>query len=264
MSASEHYEAGRLTEAVAAALDEVRRAPTDSGKRRFLCELLCLTGDLGRADRQLDALATQSPEAGPVVALFKQLLRGEEARGQFFTDGRVPEFLGAPTPVLRLHLEASIHMREGRPDEALRLLSEAEEQRPHVGGTCDGRPFDDFRDLDELTAPLFEVLTGNGNYYWVPVESVESIEFAAPARPRDLLWQRAHMVVNGGPDGEVFLPALYAGYATEGDDQVRLGRRTEWRGGDGAPVRGAGQRIFLVGDEERPTLEIRSLVFTPR
>ena len=50
------------------------------------------------------------------------------------------------------------------------------------------------------------MLTSTGKYYWIPMERVEMIEFHDPARPRDLLWRRAHMVVRGGPDGEVFLP----------------------------------------------------------
>ena len=78
-------------------------------------------------------------------------------------------------------------------------------------GTCDDQPFDDLRDLDELTASFFEVLTSTGKYFWIPLERVDTVEFRAWERPRDLLWRRAHMVVRGGPDGEVYLPVLYAG-----------------------------------------------------
>jgi type VI secretion system protein ImpE len=259
MNAREHYEAGDLPAAVAAALEEVKRAPTDAKRRWFLCELLCFAGDLERADKQLEVLGHQDPETLPVVGLFRQLVRAEQARQQFYAEGRVPEFLAPPTPVLRLHLEASVHLRDGRADEAARLLAQAEEQRVKPAGTCDGRPFDDLRDLDDLTAPLFEVLTSTGKYYWVPIEQVEAVEFRPPARARDLLWQRARMIVRDGPDGEVYLPTLYTGSQADPDPRLRLGRVTEWRGGDGTPVRGAGQRTFLVGDEARPTLELQTI-----
>jgi protein involved in temperature-dependent protein secretion len=36
---------------------------------------------------------------------------------------------------------------------------------------------------------------------------------------------------------------------------------TEWRGGEGSPIRGAGQRMLLIGEEDRPFLELRSLTF---
>ena len=69
------------------------------------------------------------------------------------------------------------------------------------------------------------------------------------------------MVVRNGPDGEVFLPTLYAGAHADSDDRIRLGRVTAWQGGDGAPTRGSGQRIFLVGEEECPTLELKTVTF---
>jgi type VI secretion system protein ImpE len=160
---------------------------------------------------------------------------------------------------LLLHLEASICLREGSQDEAVGLLASAEAERPRVVGTCNGRAFEDLRDLDDLTAGVFEVLTSNGKYYWIPIERVEQVEFRAPERTRDLLWRRARMIVRDGPDGEVFLPTLYAGSHAEPGDRFRLGRATDWRGGEGEPVRGIGQRTFLVGDEACPIMELETL-----
>jgi type VI secretion system protein ImpE len=108
---------------------------------------------------------------------------------------------------------------------------------------------------------VFEVLTSNGKYYWIPVDRVESIEFRPPQRPRDLLWRRARMIVHDGPDGEVYLPALYAGSHAAAEDGLRLGRATDWAGGQGRPVRGSGQRTFLVGDEAKTLMEIQVLTF---
>ena len=71
------------------------------------------------------------------------------------------------------------------------------------------------------------------------------------------------MIVRDGPDGEVFLPALYTAASAETDNRLRLGRMTEWRGGEGEPVRGAGQRIFWIGGEERPILEMQTLAINP-
>jgi len=191
--------------------------------------------------------------------MFRHLIRAEQARQQFYTEGRLPELLGAPPPALKLLLEASLRLREGQSTEAAGLLAQAEEERPRVTGTCDGAAFDDLRDLDDRTASVLEVLTSTGKYYWVPMERVELIEFRPPVRPRDLLWRRARMIVRDGPDGEVFLPTLYPGSQEEPDERFRLGRATEWRGGDGAPTRGIGQRTLLVGEEARPILEIKEI-----
>jgi type VI secretion system protein ImpE len=260
MDGRELYRAGKLGDAIAAMNEEVKKNPLDTARRGFLAELLCAAGNFERADKMLEALGVQEPLAVPTIALFRQCIRAEQARQQLWTDGRVPDLLGDATPVVRLLLEAVVATREGRAADALRLVAEAEEVRPKPKGTCDGKPFDDFRDLDDMTSAVFEVLTSTGKYFWIPVDRVESVEFRAPARPRDLLWRRAHMIVKDGPDGEVYVPAVYAGIA-EADESARLGRSTDWRGGDTSPVRGVGQRTLLVGEEARPILEITNLVF---
>ena len=258
-TAAELYKSGQLAEAVAAAGDEVKRHPAEVGKRGFLAELLCFAGDFERADKQLDAISEMDPQTAVGISLFRQLIRAEQSRQQFHAEGRLPEFLAPPSPRLQQHLEASIRLREGQPAEAAALLDEAEEQRPMLSGACGESPFDDIRDVDDLTAPLFEVLTSTGKYYWIPMERVEIIEFHDPVRPRDLLWRRAHMVVCGGPDGEVFLPTLYAGSQASEDDRIRLGRMTEWRGGEDAPVQGLGQRLFALGDNDVSIMELKQI-----
>ena len=131
--------------------------------------------------------------------------------------------------------------------------------RPAVAGTCDNVPFDDFRDLDDLLAPVLEVITANGNYYWVPTETVELLEFHKPERMRDLYWRPAHLIVADGPDGIVYIPCLYPGSHAAADEAVKLGRRTDWSGGDTAPYRGLGLREYLVGDSAKSILEIGTI-----
>lgn len=259
MTVKEHYQAGRLAQALASATQEVKLHPSDVTKRRLLCEMLCFAGDLDRADLQLDAIGQMDASAALDVSQFRHLLRAEQARRQFYDQGRLPEFVDQPTAELQLRLEASIGAREGRDDEAAALLEKAEAIRPHIAGVCDSEAFDDLRDMDDMTASFLEVLTSNGKYYWVPFEKIELIEFEATQRPRDLMWRAAHLVVNGGPDGQVHVPALYAGSHASDDELVRLGRVTDWREAGGLTVRGTGQRTFLIGEKDRPILEIAKI-----
>ena len=262
MTAHDHFQKGNLSEAVAAALEDVKQHPTDASKRGFLAELLCFTGDFERADRQLGAVGQPDPETLMEINLFRHLIRAEQARQQFYTAGRLPEFLNQDiTPGLRLHLEAAVLLRDGTAAEAASLLAKAQAERPKIAGTCNGQAFDDLCDLDDLTSSFFEVLSSRGEYFWVPSSRVESLEFAPWARPRDLLWRRTHMIVHDGPDAEVYFPVLYAGSAADTNEQIRLGRATEWRGEPGTPMRGFGQRVFLVGEEDRPILDLQKLTF---
>lgn len=260
MNAKELLQAGQLTEAITAVTSEVKNHPTDTAHRGLLAELLCYTGDLERADKHFDTISQQDPKTAVGVAMIRQLIRAETARQEFYSVGRLPEFLTPPPPALQSHLEASIAVRDGDLAKAAELLALAEEQRPQVSGTCDDQAFDDFRDLDDLTASYFEVLTSTGKYYWIPFENVDSLEFHPPERMRDLLWRRVSMSVRGGPDGEVFLPTLYAGTSTNEDDRVRLGRATLWSE-TGSPIRGTGLRTWLIGDNDVTIMQPQSITF---
>jgi len=259
-TAASLFRAGKLDDAVAAAQAALRKAPTDLGARVLLGELLLFTGNLERADVVLDAASAIDPSTAMVVAEFRQLIRADMARRQLFRDGRVPEFLADPTETQRLQLAAFVALRAGDKAEAARQAEGAEAVRPRAPGKHGDAAFDDLRDADDLLAGSFEVLTTTGKYFWIPVERVQTLEFHAPKRPRDLLWRRASMSVESGPDGEVYLPVVYATDEAM-SDTLRLGRETDWREGDGGPVRGVGQRLFIVGEDAVPMMELGNIRF---
>lgn len=261
--AREHLKAGKLNDAVAVAVEDVKARPGDVASRFYFAEMLLLSGDLDRADVQFDTVSQQDPKQALLTSLLRQLLRAEKARRQFYDEGRLPEFLDQPSLDLRLRLEASILIRQGNPREAADLLEKAEAGRPRLSGVLNGKEFDDFRDLDDLTASFLEVLTSNGKYYWVPLEQVESVEFQAPTQLYEIVWRAARMSVRNGPDAVVYLPVLYIGSHASVEDVIRLGRRTEWRGEESAPVRGLGQRTFLAGEMDLAILEVHKLNLSP-
>jgi type VI secretion system protein ImpE len=257
LSGKELFDAGNLADAVAAATDDVRGNPSDVQRRLFLAELLCFQGEIERADNQLDVIVKQQPDA-LLVLQFRQVLRAEKHRQECYSAGRSPAFLAEPTEHVRLLLKALTFEREGDQAASLDAVEAAEAARPEVAGVCDSQPFTGWRDLDDVSAGILEVLTGNGNYYWVPFESVERIEFHRPVAPRDLLWRRASLTVRDGPDGEVYVPAVYNGSSAASDGSIRLGRATDWIDA-GGPVRGVGQRTFLIGGDDRPILSIGTI-----
>ena len=147
-----------------------------------------------------------------------------------------------------------------------RLAAQAETDRVHPAGQTPAGAFDDLRDGDDLLAPSFEVITTTGKYFWIPTERVMLLEFHAPKRPRDLYWRRATMQVANGPDGEVYLPAVYPMQpdAAGLTDALRLGRETDWlQAAAGAPTRGVGATTLLVGEEAATLLELATLTFNP-
>jgi type VI secretion system protein ImpE len=255
------FRAGKLADAVAAANVAVRKAPSDLAPRVLLAELLLFAGNLERADVILDAGSSVDPQAAVVIAEFRQLVRAEMARRQQRRDGRLPEFLGEPTATLATILQATIALRAGDAAEAAALAQKAETLRPRVTGSVDGKAFDDFRDADDLQAGYFEVLTTTGKYFWIPTERIESINFDKPKRARDLYWRRVNMSVRSGPDGVVYLPALYGDDDPGLSDELRLGQATDWIEISEALVRGVGQRMFLVGNDTVTAMDMTEITF---
>ena len=255
------FRAGKLEVAITAATSDVRNHPTDLGSRILLAELLLFAGNLERADVILDAASRIDPTAAVAVAEFRQLLRAETARRQCRREGRVPEFIGEPTPALRAVLAALVALRAGDRDEAARCAGEADASRPRTPGQAGDVPFNDFRDADDLGAGFFEMLTTTGKYFWIPTERVISIDFHAPHRPRDLTWRRGSVSVAEGPDGVVYIPAIYDTDASDITEELRLGRNTDWVGPEDGLVLGRGQRVFLVGDEVHDIMDLTTLRF---
>ena len=260
MTAADYLKAGRLNDALAAAQAAVKKTPLDLAGRILLAELLVFSGNLERADVLLDAASTIDPSAALVVAEFRQLIRADMARRQLFRAGRVPELVSDATEAQALQLAALVALRAGDLEGAARQAALAEEARPRTPGKHGDVAFDDLRDVDDLLAGSFEVLTSTGKYFWIPTERVVSAEFHPPKRPRDLIYRRVSMTVSDGPDGDVYMPVIYTG----GDDiseMLRLGRETDWQQAEGGPMRGIGQRVFLVGEEDAAIMELGELRF---
>jgi type VI secretion system protein ImpE len=259
MDANDLFQAGKLQQAIDTQIAQVKANPADQGKRLFLFELLAFAGELDRARRQIDALQYDEIELQAAASGYRQLLDSEEARRKVFHEGTQPKFLTPDHPEhMRLRLEALAHLRANRRAEAAEALDQAAEATPQISGQLNDRPFEGLRDCDDLFGGVLEVFA-QGSYFWVPLEKVELIATNPPKFPRDLLWVTARLETHGGESGQVFLPALYPDSFSHADEQVRLGRQTDWLGDDAGPILGRGLRMFLAGDDASTLLEWRQL-----
>ena len=260
MKAKELLQANQLSAAVTELTQDVKRHPTDTHLRTFLFELLCFAGEYDRAERQLDVIGLQNERTGIGVEIYRQLLKADKARQRWFAEGLKPTFLLEPPSWIEHLLEAGNRIRGQQTEEAKALLQQAASASPKLQGTVNGKPFADFRDSDDRLGPVLEVFLRE-NYVWLPWEQVKKISIPQPKQLRDLLWTQATIEAGEGAAGDVFLPVLYGGSYREEDDQLRLGRITDWRGlGDGL-AGGVGQKTFLIDDNELSILEIRDIVF---
>ncbi len=260
MKAKELLDAGQLGAAIAELNEAVKAKPADIRLRTFLFELLCFSGDYDRAQRQLDVIGSQSEQAGIGVEVYRGLIRAETARSRLFSQGLKPSFLFEAPASIQLNLDALNRLREGQSSEAKALLQRSDERRPPISGKIGGQSFSRFRDYDDLLSPVLEVYAKD-TYVWLPFEQIRKITIPQPKHLRDLLWAPATIEAGAGPPGEVFLPVLYAGSHQEENDQVRLGKVTEWKDLGEGLARGVGHRTFLVDQDERGLLEAREIEF---
>jgi type VI secretion system protein ImpE len=221
---------GKLDEAVQALVDHLRDNPQDSRSRTFLFELLCFRGDYDRAEKHLALLADAGTDAAAGALLYRAALHAERLRAEMFLKNEFPEPVESTEPALR--------------------------------GTLNGKTFTTLRDADERLGARLEVFAG-GDYLWIPLRHLASLETKPPTRLRDLLWVPA--VLRMGPGfarrdlGEVLVPALSPLTFQHPDPQVRLGRLTEWSIDEQGREIAAGQKMIIADEEEVPFLEIRTL-----
>ncbi|MEW5979695.1 MAG: type VI secretion system accessory protein TagJ [Acidobacteriota bacterium] len=253
---------GNLSGALQSATEEVKSHPTDSTARTILFEILCFSGELDRALKQLDVIEQQRDKPDLGVQVYRHCLQAEKERWAVFAEGREPHFLSEPPSYVDLHVKALALMREGKHREVREILDRAEEERPAVSGSFNGTAFSDFRDYDDFTAPVLELVV-HDKYTWLPFEQIRQLEVSPPKQLRDLLWTSARLITSNGVEGEVMIPALYAPTRLHTSDSVRLGRMTDWNQIGEELCQAVGLRLFLVDDQDRSLFEAQTVEFQP-
>ena len=264
MNTVELFHAGDLAQALESAKTELRQNPDDLSARYRFCELLCFAGEWERVSKHLELVFDQDVSLGGVTILFRQLVKAAEARQSWYLDGVSPEFVQGdnPSEEVRHRLDVAASLRSGDSQSAARLLESANAVTTTMAGSCNDQPMEHWRDLDDVTAGCLEVLTSEGRYFWIPWSDIISLEFDKPERPLDLLWRSIKSITGNVPEGRLYMPAIYLGSADAEDDLLKLGRRTDWVGQEGMPIRGVGRReFFLGGDMTIDSLKIDRLSF---
>ena len=246
-------ESGNLKGATEAALTLVKQNPTDVAARIFLFELSIFAGDWERAKRQLDVIGHQDTTAMIGSKILEQCVLAENKRANFFAKGEKPTFLDSPPDYIYGLLTANNRIIEGNLTEANEILSKVDEQRPAFACKINGETVADFRDYNDSTSVVLEVIIKD-DYVLVPFEQIERISFSEPKSLRDYFWRQATLETDNGTNGEVFVPALYNDSWRSGDDRIRLGKATDWRDiGEDIYV-GEGTKLFAVGNGEHKTI----------
>lgn len=253
-------EAGDLKGATDLALARVKANPTDESARIFLFELACFAGDWDRAGRQIDVIGHQDSKSMISSLIYRQCIEAERKRADFFSKSTKPEFLATPPDYVYGLLTAISRLNEGKTAEAKEVLDTVENERPAFACKVNGEEVADFRDYNDLTSVVLEVIIKD-SYVLVPFEQIVKIEFFERKSLRDNFWCQANLETDNGTNGEVFVPVLYNETWKSDDDNVRLGKVTDWRDVGEEIYIGEGTKLFGVGNEHKTILDIQTIEF---
>lgn len=240
----QYLSAGQLQQAIEKTQQDLRQAPGASNLRACLVELLCLAGQLERANEVLTNLAKHNPDWVPGSANLRQLLRAQQARLALRKGQMADDVIATPGASLEALLALNLHLSSGQFEEAqaaAEVLEAAREEAVFQVGEAHG----DIRDCDDSLNGYIEGLGTDGHYYLWQWSEIESLQLHSPTSPVELVWRRAVLDLTDGRQGEAFLPLTYAGSTT---DLQLMGRETDWTEHAPGLVTGLGQKLFLVGD----------------
>lgn len=231
MTPKQLFDAGKVSEAERQLTAYLREHPTDLAQRTFLFELLCFSGDYARAEKQLSVLSQGGTDSEMGAILYYAALHAEKTRHNLFETEQFPRDTAASSSP----------------------------------GLLNGRPFQSLVDVDPDLGARLEVFAA-GSYLWIPFQHVASVEMGPPQKLRDTLWRPA--MVRTAPSfqsadlGEVLIPVIYPFSWKHPDQNVWLGRVTDWAADESGKEFPSGQRMWAMDGEEIPFLEVQSLEFS--
>ncbi len=262
MSANDLFQAGRLQDALDAQILKIKSRPADKAARLFLVELLLFQGDLDRAKKHMDMLDYESPQAQAGLAVYLRAWEAEQERRKVLAGLAQPMGLKESPDHVRLRLQALEQYSQGHTVQGHELLHQANAAMPAATCQVNGQPAANLRDADDLFGTVLEVFS-LGRYCWVPLEQVQKLTIAEPKSPRDVLFVGAHLELQDGLAGDVLLPGIYPNSFQHQEEEIRLGRATDWIGQDDEPIRGVGGKTFIMSELTMPLVHIREISAKP-
>ncbi len=248
-----------LDEALAASAASVKAQAGSPARRMIHAELCALSGDLEKADAHAK-IAQRLLHPGDAAAppLFRQHLRGLEARERWWRDGSVPDFPAGPSACDRAALALNVAFRAGNAESIRRKAAALEELRGMRPALWNGTDIPDLRDLDDRLPHAVEAVTSGGHYLWLDMARITRLTFTAPARPFDLCCRRARVVLRDGSAADILIPVVYPDPRTAAQ---RLASETDFEDMPGGLTVGRGQRLYLSGGDASAILDARDIDF---
>jgi len=233
---------GKLSDALTWCATQLKDEPLNFDIRSIYSELLCINGELDKADKQLDFMVQKNPELAVGAVNLRHLIRAQQARFDFYQGKAIPKLFHDPDDMDKLFLETHVALLESDYDKASQLSKKMEELRTQKSQENDSP----IRDLDDSLSPYLEVLGTNGEFYLANFNEIEILKVEKVESFLENIWLRVEIVIKDGPSGTAHLPLVYANATT---DIEKLGQISDWEELSDELTIGKGMKMVFVNDE---------------
>jgi type VI secretion system protein ImpE len=245
----EMLQEARLTDCIAHLEAQLRDDPLNVDFKSSLIELLCINGELERADKQLNNMVQKHPDFLIGASNLRQLIHAEQSRQDFLIGKSVPSLFTKSDAHIEAFMKLRVEINQDDPQSISQSALELEEKRPEVTAQLNEQTVNEFRDLDDTLGGFIEIFGTDGKYYIAQLKDIEYIHFKPVSSIIEQVWRRVELSIKDGPCGEAHIPLVYANSVT---DAEKLGRETDWQEQAPDVMTGVGQKMWFVNDQALP------------
>ncbi|PKI05263.1 virulence protein, SciE type [Shewanella sp. 11B5] len=237
-------QSGQLQDAIQLVETKLKDDPMNIDLKGQHVELLCINGELERADKQLNFLVQKHPDFLIGAANLRQLIRAEQARQDFMAGKAVPQLFAESDAHVEALMKLRLAMVDAQ-DDVTQCANSLETLRPEINLVLNDITHQEIRDLDDTLGGFIEIFGTDGNFYLAQLSEIDYINFKPVTSLLEMVWRRADLAIKNGPSGEAHIPMIYGGSET---DAQKLGRETDWHEIATNVVAGKGLKMWFVDD----------------
>ncbi|WP_028773301.1 type VI secretion system accessory protein TagJ [Shewanella waksmanii] len=246
----------KLTQAIEYIEQLLRDDPLNPDLKSTLIELLCISGEYERADKQLNLIVQKHPDFLIGASNLRQLLRAAQSRQDSLTGQSVPKLFSEVDGHSEAFMKLRVELNQGQPEQVSQGAIALEQARPAIAININDQPNQEVRDLDDTLGGFVEIFGTDGHYYIAQLSEIDYIHFKPVSSLVEQVWRRVDIAIKNGPCGEAHIPVVYA---TSETDSQKLGRETDWHESATDVMTGRGMKMWFVDNAALPLSAISKL-----
>jgi type VI secretion system protein ImpE len=252
----EMIQQGRLADAISYLEGLLREDPLNVDYKSTFIELLCINGELERADKMLNNIVQKHPDFLIGASNLRQLIRAEQSRQDFIAGKSIPSIFSESDAHIESFMKLRLEITQGEEKTISESALSLETARPKIKLAINNKDTSEVRDLDDSLGGFIEIFGTDGKFYVAQLNEIEYMYFQPVTSLLEQVWRKVELSIKNGPSGEAHVPMVYG---TSKTDAEKLGRETDWNETAPDVMTGVGQKMWFVNEDAFPMTSIEKL-----